>query len=190
MSNKIPRKILKGCQEELNHIIYDFSDCSICALCCKNEVLTLKEPDINRISKKLGMDKKSFLKQYSHYNEETNETVMNMPCPFLKNNRCELYSIRPEMCRNFPIFVLDSGLVAINEIESCAKATHFIQLFIEFISKEHPEHYEKLKRSFDTPSNNSSFKNPIKNAYLSINYIARFTTWLAKKTNNTSKHRL
>ena len=113
---------------------------------------------------------------------ETREIVMNMPCPFLKNNRCTIYPVRPDMCRNFPVFVVEEGLVIINSIEACAKATHFSELFFEFCHEKHPGYYEYLMKAYNTKTpKNESFKDPIKNAILSIKYVALFTTWLAKK---------
>ncbi len=176
MVRKTPKKLLKKFQNEVNNTIYDFSDCSICGICCKDETLTMKEPDINRISRKLAIDKKSFLNQYTHYNIETEETVMNMPCPLLKDNRCTIYDIRPEICRNFPVFILEEGIVIINNIEECAKATHFFESFLDFCSKRYQDHYKNLIKNNHFPKSDSS----VKNAVLPIKLIAAFIIWLNK----------
>jgi hypothetical protein len=63
MTKKVPKKLLKRFQNDINKLVYSFSDCSICSICCKDETVALKIPDINRISRRLGMDKKSFLTQ-------------------------------------------------------------------------------------------------------------------------------
>ena len=137
-------------------------------------MLTITEKDANRISRKLGIDKKSFYNQYTHYNPETYETVMNMPCPYLENNRCTIYPIRPEICRNFPVFVLEDGIVAINEIEACAKATHFHELLLDYCEKHHPDFYKTIKHQTKGSGDNKT----IKNACYSINIIALFVEWL------------
>jgi Fe-S-cluster containining protein len=106
-----------------------------------------------------------------------------MPCHFLKDNRCDIYSVRPETCCNFPIYVLEDGLVSIQNIEACAKATHFNELFLDFFSKYDPYNYEKIIKSLDTePPKDNSIKNPIRRAYLPINYVASFIIWLNKSS--------
>jgi Fe-S-cluster containining protein len=176
MRKRAPNALLKEFQQHINKTIYDFSDCSICALCCKDEVLTITEKDAYRISRKLGIDKKAFYDQYTHYNPDTFETVMNMPCAFLKNNRCTIYPIRPNVCSNYPVFVLKDGIVAINEIEACAKATHFHELLLDYCQEYHPDFYKTIKHYGDGAVNEKT----IKNAYYSINIIALFVEWLHK----------
>jgi Fe-S-cluster containining protein len=68
------RTLLKEIQGKINRITVDFSDCSICGLCCKDDDLAITEPDTNRISRNLQLDKKSFLNKYTHYNPATKET--------------------------------------------------------------------------------------------------------------------
>lgn len=101
---------------------------------------------------------------------------MNMPCSFLKDNRCTIYSFKPEICRNFPVFVLEDGIVVINEIEACAKATHFHELLLDFCETYYPDFYKTIK----IPDNGSVDDKTIKNACYSINIIALFVEWLNK----------
>ena len=178
MSSK--RTLLKEFQEEINRIIINFSDCSICGLCCKDEELTIKEPDVNKISRNLQLDKKSFLEQYTNYNPATKETIMNMPCPFLKENRCTIYPIRPEICRNYPIFIVEKeGLVIFSEIEMCAQATHFHEVFLDFLSEHFPDIYDyTMKNFYDKSSENRIDNRKIRNAIYSIKHIVYFIEWL------------
>ena len=170
MKRDLPRNLLKEFQEELNEFVKGFADCSICGVCCIEENLTLYNPDINLLSKKLDIDKKSFLEKYTHYNNKTKETLMNMPCPFFKNGKCSMYSIRPKNCRNYPIFILKDGLVRIVEIEGCAISTHFNELFLDFCEKNYPDFYKQVM-SQDKDFEN---KDSIKNAIYSINIVALF----------------
>jgi Fe-S-cluster containining protein len=180
MNKKLPRRILREFQEEINKSICDFADCSICAICCMEEKLTLHTPDINRISRKLGMKREAFLDKYTYYHKEWNEIQMNMPCPFLDNNRCKIYSIRPEMCRNYPVFVNEDEFIDIKEIEYCALATHFYEAYLEFLSKYYPDCYQKHMKVNPTklPSGNLTEEEKIKNAYFSIGHVAKFIEWL------------
>ena len=174
------RKMLKEFQEKINRTIIAFSDCSTCGLCCKDEELTIKELDVNKISRNLQLDKKSFLDQYTHYNPATKETIMNMPCPFLNENRCTIYPVRPEICRNYPIFILEEeGLVIFSEIEACAQATHFHEVFLDFLSEHFPEVYDYTMKNFYNKSSKTSIDNgKIRNAIYSIKHVVNFIEWL------------
>ncbi len=75
-------------QNLINTTIYDFSDCSICNLCCIDGALYLYESDIKKISKYLKISPKSLVEKYTKYNLKTGEIKIDMPCSFLKNNKC------------------------------------------------------------------------------------------------------
>ena len=177
-----PRKIKQICkafQEEINKTVTDFCDCYICGLCCKDEYLSINEMDANRISRKLGIKKETFLNQYTHYETEVFDTVMNMPCAFLKDNRCSIYPDRPDVCRNYPIIVMEEGIVIINEIDACALATHFNEAFLNFLEKYYPDCY---KQAIETPEieglRKKSDREEIRNAVYDIPHISYFIDWL------------
>lgn len=52
------RRFTKEFQEGINNSTHDFADCSICGYCCMDEALDIFEPDANRISRNLKIDKK------------------------------------------------------------------------------------------------------------------------------------
>ncbi|RLE45720.1 YkgJ family cysteine cluster protein [Candidatus Woesearchaeota archaeon] len=87
------KKIVKEVEKKI--------DCTKCGNCCKemSPVLTLE--DIERISKKLKISKGDFLKKYTERNEDK-DIVFKLPCPFLQNNKCSIYEIRPKECKEFP----------------------------------------------------------------------------------------
>jgi Fe-S-cluster containining protein len=174
------KRLLKEFQKEINRIIIDFSDCSICGLCCKDEDLAITEPDTNRISRNLHLDKKLFLDHYTHYNPVTKETILNTPCPFLIENRCTIYPIRPEICRNYPIFIVEKeGLVIFSEIEMCAQATHFHEVFLDFLSEHFPDVYDyTVKNFYDKSSEDRIDNGKIRNAMYSIKHVMYFIEWL------------
>lgn len=169
------KRAIKQFQEELNLSIHDFADCSICGFCCTDEALDIKEPDANRISRNLKIDKVTFYEKYTYYNEETQHISMKMPCPFYRENRCSIYEIRPEMCRNYPVFITENFRVRIVEIEGCALATHFKEAFFEYLKVNNPEDYAKALEN-DQPSQVAD--NSIQNADYPLKPVYYFIQWL------------
>lgn len=83
--------------------IFNEINCLECGNCCKTTPAIILSSDIKRISKHLGMSKKSFERKYL-MDDLTGDTVFNhVPCRFLlKDNTCEIYDVRPNACRQFP----------------------------------------------------------------------------------------
>lgn len=79
------------------------TDCTTCANCCKTMTPTYSKADIKRISAYFGMSEKEFFDTYLT-KDEANGDVINKgtPCPFLKDNKCSIYKIRPKDCADFP----------------------------------------------------------------------------------------
>lgn len=87
----------------INKEITQQIDCTNCANCCKEMSPIVKKNEIIKISKRLGLSKNKFIKEYLTYDDSDEEYLINKkPCPFLKDKRCEIYDIRPEDCRSFP----------------------------------------------------------------------------------------
>lgn len=87
----------------LNEEAFEKIDCLQCANCCKNYSPRLKPPDIKRISKYLGMKEGDFKDKYLRVDEEGDNVMQSMPCPFLgADNYCSIYEVRPNDCARFP----------------------------------------------------------------------------------------
>lgn len=175
----------KALQELISTTIHDFSDCSLCKLCCIDGILYLDEPDIKRISKYLKISPKSLVKYYTKYNLKTGEIKINMPCSFLKNNKCIIYPVRPEVCCNYPVFVQNNDIVYVYGIETCAIATNFFQAYSDFLKKYYPDCYKQLQKNFEK-------KIPLKendmiNAQFSKDHIQLFIKWLNKSKEKKKK---
>ncbi len=87
------------------------NDCD--AFCCKGEGhVFLDENDIERISNHLHLNREEFLKLYTKRAEYINrvslisiKTMGETRCVFLnKDNRCEIYPVRPKQCKSFPFW--------------------------------------------------------------------------------------
>jgi len=165
-------------QELINSTIFDFSECSLCNLCCIEGVLNLDEEDIKRISKYLKINPKSLVEHYTKYNLKTGEIKINMPCSFLKKNRCIIYPVRPEVCRNYPVFVQNNDIVYVYGIETCATATIFFEAYVDFLEKYYPEFYKQLQKNLDKEP--PLKKNDMRNIQFSKEHIDLFIKWLNK----------
>jgi len=163
-------------QEIINNTIRDFSDCSLCNLCCLDGYLTLDETDIKKISRHLNINPKSMVEHYTEYNLKTGEIKINMPCSFLKNNQCIIYPVRPKVCRNYPVFVEDNETVCIYGIETCAIATIFFEAYVDFLETYYPDCYRQLKKNLDKEP---SLKNDdSRNLQCSKEHLELFIKWL------------
>ncbi len=95
---------------------YSFNEtvCKQCkALCCKGEgYVFLSKYDIDNISSFLGLDVGQFVKLYTRkavYGKKVSLVNLKingeLRCVFLdKFNRCEIYEVRPNQCREFPFW--------------------------------------------------------------------------------------
>ncbi|MFH1100792.1 MAG: YkgJ family cysteine cluster protein [Methanobacteriota archaeon] len=176
MRKTIAKKKKTGFQEIINTTIHDFSDCSLCCLCCVEGELHINETEIKRISKQLHITPKSFVKQYVVFNPDTDGLVIRMPCPFLKKNQCIIYSVRPRVCRNFPVFVQKKGIVDINCIEACATATLLFEAYVEYLASFYPDCYQQLEKTLEEEP--PLKKDDVRNAHLSREHFELFIRWV------------
>jgi Fe-S-cluster containining protein len=103
-------KFMDQTDVELDSLVVDISDaiinqinCKTCANCCKEKSPIVLEKEILSISDRLKISKEEFINKYLENTEESNDFIISKrPCPFLKNNECEIYDIRPEDCRSYP----------------------------------------------------------------------------------------
>ncbi len=114
--------------------------CTTCANCCRQLSPVFTENDIKKISKKQKKTPAALIKQYFRKSRESEGFVLRrMPCPFLKDNKCSIYSVRPDTCKSFPHLSHDdlSGhpLLAFENTRICP------QVFLTI--KELRENYEK-----------------------------------------------
>jgi len=72
--------------------------CTMCGNCCRLRIIQITEEDIKRMEKE-------GLKDF--HVKSGNEYWMrreNGRCVYLKDDKCSIHKIRPQICRNFPFF--------------------------------------------------------------------------------------
>lgn len=80
-------------------------DCTECGNCCIELETCFEKDEIDRLTKELKIDKKEFIDQstnHGEYGEKDKYFLNDMPCQFLKDKKCTIYSLRPEECNSYP----------------------------------------------------------------------------------------
>jgi len=98
--------------EEIDRHVFEITrrvragiDCSSCANCCREVKPTFSAKEINRLARRLGIERRQFIEAYLERTEGDNENpwqTRTKPCPFLKENRCSVYEDRPADCSGYP----------------------------------------------------------------------------------------
>lgn len=87
----------------MNNGLYDYTKdgkCTGCGACCST-LLPVSGKEIKEIRRYI---KKNHIQEQQH-NYPVKNLGLDLTCPFLndskKNNKCEIYPVRPEICRSF-----------------------------------------------------------------------------------------
>ena len=99
LSNEELDAVVKTTTDE----IWKQIDCTTCAHCCKSLKIVVDNKDIARLAQHFNTSAREFSKQYVAVAEDKTKYFSSLPCPFLgQDNRCTVYEIRPEACRDYP----------------------------------------------------------------------------------------
>ncbi|MBL7732168.1 MAG: YkgJ family cysteine cluster protein [Chitinophagaceae bacterium] len=120
----------------LNEEAFAKIDCLQCANCCKKYSPRFTPPDIKRISKYLGMKEGDFRDTYLRVDEDGDNVLQQLPCPFLgADNYCSIYDVRPNDCARFPYmdddFMLKRQPLALKNSSFCPITYFVIEKLIE-----------------------------------------------------------
>ena len=80
-------------------------DCTSCPNCCREVQPTFSEEEVDRLARRLGMERGQFIQKYLERAEGGSEKpwqTRSKPCPFLKDNLCSVYEDRPADCSGYP----------------------------------------------------------------------------------------
>lgn len=88
---------------ELHREAFAIIDCTQCANCCRTMRATFSEVDVARVAAHVGMSQDAFIETYLE--RDADDGVLqtkSKPCPFLSDNKCTIYDVRPEKCQGYP----------------------------------------------------------------------------------------
>ncbi len=81
-------------------------DCTACANCCRNSIVTVNGSEVEAIARYLGYTVEQVTRQYTA--PDPNSPAARVlattvkGCVFLDGNLCTIYEARPKACRDFP----------------------------------------------------------------------------------------
>lgn len=76
--------------------------CDRCGICCVDIPLTEKELSMFKFLLNI-MNKENIDSRIEKYNKHGLKYKLLGTCPFLKENKCEIYNFKPHICDIFPI---------------------------------------------------------------------------------------
>ena len=77
-------------------------DCRACANCCKTSHPLFSKAEVERIAAHLGTTAEDVRARYLEPSEAGKYTTRQLPCPFLQDNLCTIYPVRPAVCAGYP----------------------------------------------------------------------------------------
>lgn len=80
-------------------------NCTTCANCCREMQPTFSKQEVDRVARRLGMERQQFIETYLERSEAGSDNpwqTRTNPCPFLKDNLCSIYEDRPADCSGYP----------------------------------------------------------------------------------------
>ena len=94
---------LNTCVAETTEAVWAYIDCRDCANCCKTLQPLFSRSEAERIATYLAIPFTELRGRYLTPHAESGKyTTQQLPCPFLQNNSCTIYPIRPTVCTNYP----------------------------------------------------------------------------------------
>lgn len=76
-------------------------DCTSCGNCCKEVYPRMTPDDISRLAKGMGQSTAEVLR-LTYKQDDHTVSFCESPCPMLQDNKCTVYSSRPDECREYP----------------------------------------------------------------------------------------
>ena len=107
-SDRILRRIAQGIQEQI--------DCTVCGNCCRTSTTDSSERDIDRLARRLRIERAQFVADYTAIDPEDNARILKWTegpgCVFLEGTLCGVYEARPDICQRYPHLVRGNGSIA------------------------------------------------------------------------------
>jgi uncharacterized protein len=94
---------LNGIVQQATQEVWARIDCRACANCCKTRHPLFSRAEVARIATYLGITVEELRARYLEIDHEAAKyTTRELPCPFLQDNLCSIYDVRPSACAGYP----------------------------------------------------------------------------------------
>lgn len=136
-------RITKKLERLCNRVFQHYGNCENCdyVLCCKVLSCIIEKNETNRIANFLKIKNDDFIKKYlvdiSIKNpvggKDIRYMINDIPCPFLENDKCKIYPVRPMSCRCYPF--QPSMPVVLEGVELCPTSTFIGSDVFDFVQQ-------------------------------------------------------
>lgn len=94
---------LNAVLQETTEQVWSSIDCRTCANCCKTRQPVFSRSEAQHIATDLGMTLEDLVAHYLTSDADAGKYITRQcPCPFLEDNLCSIYAVRPAVCKNYP----------------------------------------------------------------------------------------
>ncbi len=125
--------------------------CQRCGNCCRSRgSIRVKKEELQNVADALHMEYKKLKDRVNASPMGDGTFVISQPCPFLRNNLCAIYIVRPGTCRGFPANELLLTMGQGKNFEGCPIADPLLTEIVvkrvleEQMWREHPEELKAL----------------------------------------------
>jgi uncharacterized protein len=114
-------------------------ECTQCGKCCTGQpgFIWVTEEEMRDMAQELAMSLELFKRKYTRQRDNryllVEKKSQGNACVFLKDNKCQIYKVRPKQCRTFPwwkenLTTKESWLLAASECEGISESAPLIPL--------------------------------------------------------------
>lgn len=96
-SDKVDRIV-----HRLNREVSERIDCTTCGNCCTTLKPSVTGQDVQQLSERLGIPVQQVKEDFIEEDDEGDLFLKLLPCSFLHDKKCTVYSDRPDDCRSYP----------------------------------------------------------------------------------------
>jgi hypothetical protein len=94
---------LKAVVQQTTQEVWAHIDCRTCANCCKTRHPLFSRAEVARIAAYLGITVEELRARYLEMDPDNAKYITReLPCPFLQDNLCSIYEVRPSVCAGYP----------------------------------------------------------------------------------------
>lgn len=86
----------------LNNQITPLIDCTACGNCCRQLMINVTTAELAEVATTLQISTAQFEDEYIEKSQQGKMIMNSIPCHFLGNNKCSIYTNRFTECRAFP----------------------------------------------------------------------------------------